>query len=72
MSQLDMSARAFHRTAQRLERGERLGSVKLARRIAGLAGAPEIKTYHLAEAVQRRPRRLTQLTETVFLAVVPL
>ena len=45
MSQLGMSARAFHRI------------LKLARTIADLEGAPEIKTHHLAEAIQYGPRR---------------
>jgi len=45
MQQLAMSARAFHRV------------LKLARTIADLAGAPDIQTYHLAEAIQYRPRR---------------
>jgi magnesium chelatase family protein len=49
MSQLAMSARPS--TALR--------SVKLARTIADLEGAPEIKTHHLAEAIQYRPRRQT-------------
>ena len=42
--QLNMSARAYHRT------------LKLARTIADLAGAERIETAHLAEAVQYRPR----------------
>jgi magnesium chelatase family protein len=45
MSKLDMSARAFHRIP------------KLARTIADLEGAAEMKTHHLAEAIQYRPRR---------------
>ncbi len=45
MQQLQMSARAFHRT------------LKLARTIADLAGSERIETAHLAEAVQYRPRR---------------
>ena len=44
MRQLNMSARAYHRT------------LKLARTIADLAGAERIETAHLAEAVQYRPR----------------
>jgi len=40
MSQLNLSARAYHRTR----------SVKLARTIADLAGSEEIQTAHLAEA----------------------
>ena len=47
MSQLGMSARAFHRI------------LKLARTSADLEGAAEIKTHHLAEAIQYRPRRQT-------------
>jgi magnesium chelatase family protein len=55
MQQLQMSARAYHRTQ----------SVKLARTIAdpsaslrtGLAGSERIETVHLAEAIQYRPRR---------------
>ncbi len=45
MSQLQLSARAFHRV------------LKLARTIADLAGSDAIKVTHLAEALQYRPRR---------------
>ena len=45
--QMDLSARAYHRT------------LKLARTIADLAGAEEIDTPHLAEALQYRPRGTT-------------
>ena len=44
MTQLHMSARAFHR------------SLKLARTIADLDGAPTIAASHVAEAMQYRPR----------------
>jgi len=47
MSKLGMSARAFH------------GILELARTIADLEGTAEIKTHHLAEAIQYRPRRQT-------------
>ena len=41
MTQLNLSARAYHRTQ----------SVKLARTIADLAGSEEIQSVHLAEAL---------------------
>ena len=47
MQQLQMSARAYHRTR----------SVKLSRTIADLAGSEGIEVAHLAEAIQYRPRR---------------
>ncbi len=47
MAQLQLSARAFHRTR----------SVKLARTIADLAGVDNISPAYLAEAIQYRPRR---------------
>jgi predicted ATPase with chaperone activity len=46
-SQLQLSARAYHRT------------LKLARSIADLAGADHISPAHLAEALQYRPKSLT-------------
>jgi len=45
MTQLGMSARAFHHI------------LKLARTTADLEGVPDIRTHHLAEGIQYWPRR---------------
>ena len=47
MTQLQLSARAYHRV------------IKLARTIADLSAAAQIKSHHLAEALQFRPRSTT-------------
>jgi magnesium chelatase family protein len=46
MIQIQLSARAYHRTP----------SAKLARTIADLAGSEQIQTAYVAEAIQYRPR----------------
>jgi len=44
MSQMNLSARAYHRI------------LKLARTISDLAGSDQIQTPHVAEALQYRPK----------------
>jgi predicted ATPase with chaperone activity len=53
MSQLNLSARAYHRV---LTCACGTGAGKLARTIADLAGSEQIQTPHVAEALQCRPK----------------
>jgi magnesium chelatase family protein len=48
MTQLNLSARAYHRI------------LKLARMIADLAGCEEIRSTHLAEALQNSPKLMQE------------
>ena len=50
MSQMNLSARAYHRV------------LKLARTIADLAGSDQIQVTHVAEALQYRPKGMQGMT----------
>jgi hypothetical protein len=54
MSQMNLSARAYHRT------------LKLARTIADLAGSDQIQTPHVAEALQYRPKGMVGEVDFLF------